>query len=155
MTEFCPKHLRETHSMLIGYTCHWTTCSYAIKQEINPPLVWNRRDGSNGLRMKLTNANDSMSLCLVCNPGGGGGEIFLVFRAKSDQISIILCMFGDNPSLYFMPINLFDLILIWFDLLNLMEYVDKIWHSQGDWKYHFPLVEALPKSILWKSENCP
>ena len=35
-----------------------------------------------------------------------------MFRAKSDQISITLCMYGDNPSFYFMPINLFDFILI-------------------------------------------
>ena len=48
-------------------------------------------------------------------------------------------------------------------LLNRTEDFDEISHTHWYWqdlaqetvKYHFTLVKALPKSKLWKRENCP
>ena len=74
---------------------------YVMQQEINPPLVWNMTDGSNGLRMKLTNENDSMGLFVwFAIPGG---------------ISITLCMYGDLIWFYMISWTLWN-ILMKFDI---------------------------------------
>ena len=47
--------------------------------------------------------------------------------------------------------------------MNQMEYFDDSSYTHWYWqdlahkiaKYHFALVEALPRSKLWESENCP
>ena len=51
----------------------------------------------------------------------------------------------------------------WPYLLNWVEYYDEILHTHWYWqhlaqeiaKWHFLLVEALPSSKFWKSENGP
>ena len=58
--------------------------------------------------------------------------------------------------LNFMPIKLFD--LIWFDLLNLMEYFDEIWHTQsspGDCKISFSIGRGFAEVYIVKKWKLP